>query len=161
MLPLTVLCAVFVVLQILGSLGVRVLRDWVLSLRWALAAMFLLTASAHWGTKRADLVSMVPPSFSDPELWVRLTGVAEIAGALGLLVPRAAPSAAAGLALLLCAMFPANVHAARAGLSIGGDPVTPLWPRSAIQLVFLALVLVAGFPPRRQGTSTTSESRRS
>jgi hypothetical protein len=41
-------------------------------------------------------------------------------------------------------MFPANVHAARAKLSIGGRPVTPLPQRSAMQLVFLAAVLGAG-----------------
>lgn len=35
-------------------------------------------------------------------------------------------------------MFPANVYAARAGLSIGDAPVTPLVPRAVLQVVFLA-----------------------
>jgi uncharacterized membrane protein len=91
---------------------------------------------------------MVPSVFPSPELLVTLTGIAEVVGAVGLLVPRVAPWAAGGLALLLLAMFPANVHAARAGLELGGAPVTPLVPRTVLQLVFLAAVLAAGFGRR-------------
>lgn len=57
--------------------------------------MFLVTASAHWGVRSPDLVRMVPLTFPDAELLVTITGVAEIAGAVGLLVPRLAPWAAA------------------------------------------------------------------
>jgi len=71
---------------------------------------------------RSDLVQVVPPSLPNPELLVTLTGVTEVAGPLGLLVPRVAPFAAGGLALLLVALFPANVHAAQAGLTMGGRP---------------------------------------
>lgn len=149
MLPFIVLVGSFLLLRALGLLGIRPFRSGVTSLRWALAVMFLLTASAHFGVRRADLVRMVPPSFPEPELLVTLTGVAEIAGAVGLLVPRLAPWAAAGLALLLVAMFPANVHAARAGLTIGGAPVTALGPRAVLQVIFLAAVLLAGRRGRR------------
>jgi hypothetical protein len=41
-------------------------------------------------------------------------------------------------------MFPANVHAARAKLSLDGRPVTPLPQRTVLQVVFLAAVLAAG-----------------
>ena len=150
MLPLAVLTIVYLVLWLVGSLGARPFRSSVACLRYALAAMFLLTASAHWGSRREDLVRMVPPSFQDPGMLVTWTGVAEIVGALGLLVPRVAPWAASGLALLLLAMFPANVHAARAGLTIGGEPVTPLLPRALIQIVFSAALLVAGFGGTRE-----------
>jgi hypothetical protein len=47
-------------------------------------------------------------------------------------------------------MFPANVHAARAGLSIGDVPVTPLVRRAVLQVVFLAAALVAGFGASRE-----------
>jgi uncharacterized membrane protein len=150
MTPLLVLAISFVVFLLAGRLGVRALRNWVTALRWSLSVMFLLTASAHFGSRRADLVRMVPDLFPDPELLVTLTGVAELAGAVGLLIPRLAPLAAGGLALLLLAMFPANVHAASAGLSIGGAPVTPLVPRAFMQVMFLAAVLLAGFGPRWQ-----------
>jgi uncharacterized membrane protein len=150
MTPLIVLIGMFLVLLAAGRLGVRSLRDWRLALRGGLAAMFLLTAWAHFGAPRGDLVRMVPPFFPAPELLVALTGVLEIAGAIGLLVPRLAPVAAAGLALLLLAMFPANVYAAREGLTLGGAPVTALGPRTLLQVVFLVAVLVGGFAGRRR-----------
>jgi hypothetical protein len=43
-------------------------------------------------------------------------------------------------------MIPANVSAARTGASIAGKPVTPIGPRTVIQLVFLAAAVAAGWP---------------
>jgi uncharacterized membrane protein len=141
MAPLVVLVSLFIVLAGLGLLGVSFFSGWHTPLRLALAGMFLLTASAHWGKRRPDLVRMVPPSFPKPDLLVTVTGVLELLGAAGLLAPALAPYAAAGLSLLLLAMFPANIHAARAGLSIAGRPVTPLGPRTAMQVVFLGATI--------------------
>lgn len=156
MTPFLVLVGSLLLFRALGALAIPFFRSWVTSLRWALAVMFLVTASAHFGDRRPDLVRMVPPSFPHAELLVTLTGVAEILGAAGLLLRRLAPWAAGGLALLLVALFPANVHAARAGLSIGGVPVTPLVPRAVLQVMFLGAVLVAGFraSPRKDPART-------
>src|SRR5215510_11892128 len=118
MQPLIVLLTMFLVLIV--PLG------WWDALRFALAGMFLLTASAHWGKRRPDLVRMVPPRLPPPHLLLTITGIPQLLGAAGLLVPHLAPYAAAALALLLLALFPANVHAARAGLTLAGRPVTPL-----------------------------------
>ena len=148
MAPFIVLVTSFVVLRLVGLLGLGVLGSWVTCLRVSLALMFLLTASAHWGRRRPDLVRMVPPGFPNPGLLVTLTGVAEILGAVGLLVPSAAPWAASGLAVLLLGVFPANVYAAKEALSIGGTPATPLVTRTILQLIFLGAVLLAGFAPR-------------
>ena len=68
--------------------------------------MFLLTASAHWGKRRPNLIKMVPAVFNRPDVLVSLTGVLEILGAVGLMIPAVARTAAAGLALLLVAVFP-------------------------------------------------------
>jgi uncharacterized membrane protein len=129
MQPLIVLAGVFALLIV--PLG------WWAALRFALAAMFLLTASAHWGKRRADLIRMTPAMFSRPDLLVTLTGIFEIAGAIGLLLPSLAPIAAAALALLLLGIFPANVRAAREGIGVGGRPPSPLPVRAAIQVIFL------------------------
>src|SRR5215471_6990933 len=86
---------------------------WWTALRIALAAMFLLGASAHWGKRRADLVRMVPAVLPRPDLLVTITGLCEVLGAVGLLIPRVAPVAALGLSLLLIVLFPANIRAAR------------------------------------------------
>jgi uncharacterized membrane protein len=138
MAPLIVLTALFIVFGALGLLGVPPLAGWHTPLRFALAGMFLLTASAHFGRRRADLIRMVPPAFPSPRALVTATGVLELFGAVGLLIAPLAPYAAAGLSLLLLAMFPANVHAARAGLTIGGRPVTALGPRIVLQIIFVA-----------------------
>jgi uncharacterized membrane protein len=138
MAPFIVLVVVFNVCFGLGKAGVPGLADWTVALRIALAAMFALGASAHWGKRRADLVRMVPTALPNAGLIVTLTGVAELAGAAGLLVPPFVRAAAIGLSLLLLAMFPANVHAARAKLTLGGRPATPLGRRTALQVVFLA-----------------------
>ncbi|WP_437820313.1 DoxX family protein [Sorangium sp. So ce1078] len=153
MAPLLVLSISFALLFLLGRLGVKHLASWLTCLRYALAAMFLLTASAHWGSRRAELVAMVPPALPYPELLVTATGVLEIAGAAALLVPRLAPWAAAGLTILLVAMFPANVHAARAGLTLGGSPVTPLVPRTLMQVVFLAATVAVTINARGRNRS--------
>src|SRR5688500_8848443 len=79
MLPLIIVVSAFTVLRTAGSLGVRGLTSWRTCLRWSLALMFLVTASGHWGSRRADLVAMVPPMFPSPGLLVTLTGILEIA----------------------------------------------------------------------------------
>ena len=129
MQPLIVLAVVFAMLIL--PFG------WWTALRIGLAAMFLLTASAHWGKRRADLIRMVPAVFPRPDLLVTVTGVCEILGAIGLLIPRLAAMAAIGLTLLLLAIFPANVRAAREAIGIAGRPATPLPMRAAIQVIFL------------------------
>jgi len=138
MAPFIVLIALFALLSLLGHFHLPVAFGWWTSLRLALAGMFLLTASAHWGKRRADLIRMVPPSFPRPDLLVTFTGILEILGAIGLMLPRVAPYAAIGLALMLLAVFPANVHAAHNRLTIGGRQVPALLPRALLQLIFLA-----------------------
>lgn len=146
MVPFIVLVISTLLLRIIGAAGVDLLNSWTWCLRGGLALMFLFTASAHWGKRRGDLIAMVPSVFPRPELMVSATGVFEILGAAGLLIPAIAPLAAACLAMLLIALFPANIRAAREGLTIGGRPTTALPLRTLLQLVFLAAVLVAGFP---------------
>ena len=138
MAPFIVLVVLFAMLSLLGHLRLPVAFGWWTSLRLALAGMFLLTASAHWGKRRPDLIQMVPPVFPRPDLLVTITGVLEILGAIGLMIPAVAPYAALGLSLMLLAVFPANVHAARNRLTIGAREVPALLPRTLLQVVFLA-----------------------
>jgi len=133
MAPLALLVVLF--LLVVVPLG------WQTALRVSLAGMFLLTASAHWGRRRPDLVRMVPKNLPRPELLVTITGICEILGAIGLVAPPSARWAAIGLTLLLIAVFPANVRAAQERITIGGKPATPLHARSLIQGVFLIATL--------------------
>ncbi|SCL61387.1 DoxX family membrane protein [Micromonospora chersina] len=145
MAPLIALIAGTAAARLAGLLGVDALDGWHSALRIGLALMFVLTGSAHFLSRRADLIAMVPPRLPRPDLLVTLTGVLELAGALGLLLPATARAAAAGLALLMLAMFPANVSAARRGLTLAGRPVTPVGVRTALQVVFVAAALAVVF----------------
>src|SRR3954470_15058754 len=123
MAPLIVLIVASIAFWLIGHAGVTVFQPIGTVLRTALTLMFLLTASAHWGKRRRDLIRMVPAVFPRPDLLVTLSGMLEIIGAIGLLIPSTAPAAAICLAVLLLALFPANVHAAREKLTIAGQPV--------------------------------------
>jgi uncharacterized membrane protein len=55
---------------------------------------------------------IVPPGMGDPALLVAVSGVAEVAGGLGVLVPATRRLSGLGLVALLIAVFPANLHMA-------------------------------------------------
>jgi uncharacterized membrane protein len=44
------------------------------------------------------------------------------------------------LIVLLIGMFVANVNAARKGVTLRGKPATPLWVRTPMQALFIALL---------------------
>ena len=149
MLPFYVMIGAILFARALGAFGWSPLDDWQAATRVGLSMMFFFTAAAHFAPRtRGDLVRMVPPAFPMPGLLVTLTGLAELAGAVGLLTPLAR-LAAYGLMLLLVAMFPANVHAARVGHTIGGRPHTRMALRLPLQVLWIALLWwsVRGMPP--------------
>jgi uncharacterized membrane protein len=141
MAPFVILISLFFLLIIAGHFEFPASFGWWTSLRLALSGMFFLTASAHWGRRRADLIKMVPPAFARADLIVTLTGILEMLGAAGLIVPTTAPYAAMGLSLLLVAVFPANIYAATHRLSIAGQRALPLLPRTLLQVLFLTATL--------------------
>ncbi|WP_216911915.1 DoxX family protein [Nocardia noduli] len=144
MAPLLVLLVVTALVRLAGWLGdIGPLDSLARAAALGLAAMFLLTGIAHFQQPRRDaLIAMVPPRLPNPATLVTVTGILELAGALGLLIPPTSALAAAGLALLLIAMFPANVHAARAGV---GVKTMPLPLRGLVQLVFLGATALVIF----------------
>lgn len=139
MAPLIVMLAAWLVARSIGFTGVWPYADsWSGALRFALAAMFVFTAVSHFHPRtRPELIRMVPATLPAPELLVSATGVLEVLGAIGLLVPQTLRVAAYGLMALLVAMFPANVHAARAGLMIAGHRATALFWRLPLQLFWI------------------------
>jgi uncharacterized membrane protein len=87
---------------------------------------------------------MVPRAFVRPMLMVYVTGVCELAGAAGPIEPRTRVIASVALIVMLVAMFPANIKAAREGLTISGKLATPLWLRAPMQVLFIGLLWWAG-----------------
>jgi uncharacterized membrane protein len=124
----------------LGALGLPRFGSWKESTRHALAVLFLFTASAHFTDMRHDMARMVPEAVPWPEAVVALTGLCEIAGAIALLVPRLRRAAGVALIVFLIAVFPANVRAAREGVTLGGSAATPLRWRVPMQVLLIGLV---------------------
>jgi uncharacterized membrane protein len=139
-----VLIGSFVVFGGLGLAGVGPWQDWPHALRWSLAVMFLVAASARLGPLRRGLITMVPPGLPRPALLVDVAGALEALGALGLLWDRTAPAAAICLALLMVALFPANIYAARAA-GVSRRLAIPLPVRATQQVVFIAAAIAAAF----------------
>ena len=136
------------VVQILATLVARSLVGWREAARIGLAAMFLFTAGSHFSSLKYDLAAMIPPPLTGALWLIYLTGVLEAAGAIGLLIPRLRRSAAWGLLALLIALFPANVYAAVAGVTLGGAAATPLWFRTPLQVFWMAVLWTTTLSPR-------------
>jgi len=92
-------------------------------------------------------VQIVPPFFPAPLALVYLSGLAEIAVGIGLLIRRTRRYAAWATVALLVAIFPANVYMATHGVVIegmpgGGDPSALVrWGRLPLQGVLILLAL--------------------
>ena len=124
-----------------------------LVLRIALAAVFAFMGVLHFVPSVArGMRAMIPPPLRRPG-WpaalVIITGVCELAGAAGLLVPWDGLRLAAGICLVvfLVAVFPANAYAARDPERFGRTAI-PFWPRLAGQVVLIAAVILAAWPLR-------------
>ncbi len=153
-----VLAISFLVLRGVGWLRVKQLSSWREAGRGALAVMFVFTGISHFTTMKYDFAAMIPPSLPN-DLWViYLTGVLEIAGAIGLLIPRTRRLAGICLVLLLVVLFPANIHAAVNEIPLRGEAPTPLWIRGPMQLLFIGMVWWTSIkePPSAQRTGGDS-----
>ena len=142
MAPLIILLAGSVAARIVGWLGVDYVDTWGKAIAVGLAAMFVLTGVAHFVPPlRDNLIAIVPPQLPAPGLLVSITGVLEFLGAVGLLVPVTRVAAAVCLLLLMLAMFPANIYAAR----MPNPPksmTTQLPLRTAEEIVYLAAAVM-------------------
>lgn len=141
MVPFVVMVGALLLFRGLGALGVPLLTNWQDCARYALAVLFLFTASARLTPMKEDLVKMVPKIFPYPRLLVYVTGACEALGAIGLLIPATRSVASLSLVALLVAMFQANIDAALKHVPLHGKQPTPLWPRLFMQLVYIGLAL--------------------
>jgi len=140
MLVLLVLVASILILRGLGFVGISALASWPAAVRDGLAVVLLFTASAHFTPMKEDLIRMTPQWVPRPRAMVFFTGLCELAGAIGLVIPMTRRAAGIALILFFIAVLPANIHAARAAITLRGRPPTPLWLRLPMQIFFIVLV---------------------
>jgi uncharacterized membrane protein len=101
--------------------------------RAALSALFIGAGINHFVMPR-PYRAMMPPSLAhrSKEL-VEISGVAEVLGGLGVLIPRTRRASGVGLIALLIAVFPANVYMAQAHERFARIPRWALYARLPLQ----------------------------
>lgn len=125
------------------------------ALLWLLAIAYAYAGYRHLATP-APFLAITPPWVPHPAFVVAATGVAELAGAIGLLVPTTRKAAGWGLALYALCVWPANFHHALANVAIGGETLSWWYhgPRLAMQPLIIWWALWAGgvtdWPLRRR-----------
>ncbi len=115
------------------------------ALRYVLAAVYAPFGLLHLRSPDAFLPIM-PPQIPNPHAVVVLTGACEVAGAVGLLVPRTRKAAGVALALYAACVYPANIYHAFAHRHV--PPLPDSWwyhgPRLVFQPVLIWWALFAG-----------------
>jgi uncharacterized membrane protein len=126
---------------------------WKRVLRWILAVFMTLAGINHF-VSPAVYVGMMPAVLPAPLALVYVSGIAEMAGGLGLLHPRTRKLAAWGLIALFLAVVPANINMAINHLPLGDHavPAWALWARLPLQLVLIAWAYLFTRGETRGGT---------
>lgn len=104
-------------------------------------AIFFVAAGINHFVHPGAYVRIVPSWLAGPAQLVQITGICEVLGGIGVLIPNARRFAGAGLVALLVAVFPANVQMAQHP-ELYADMGTALefYVRLPLQLVLIAWV---------------------
>ena len=113
----------------------------------ALAAVFIGMGINHFRPGPAKIMAkMIPPYLRRegafrPINLVYFTGVCEVLGGVGLLIPQTRLAAVIALIVFLVAVFPANIYASQHKETFRSLAI-PFWPRLAGQLALIAALVV-------------------
>jgi uncharacterized membrane protein len=119
------------------------------AVRLILAAFMVGVGVMHF-VDPEPFVRIVPPYLPAPAALVAVSGVFEVLGGIGLLVPWARRFAGLGLVALFVAVFPANVYMATHGIQpVDGVEVSAVaaWGRLPLQLVLIWIAWWTSKPP--------------
>jgi len=108
-------------------------------LRGVLAVAIIVVGITHF-IRPDQYARIVPPELPYPVALVYISGVFEILGGIGLMIPLVSVAAAWGLIALFVAVFPANINQAIHSIPIEGIPHHPLlyWFRLPFQAVLIS-----------------------
>lgn len=108
--------------------------------------LFISTGIMHF-TAAPGFRAIVPPQLGHADALVAISGVAELAGGIGLLVPATRSAAGIGLIALLVAVWPANIYMAFAANDFASvAPAWVLWARVPLQIPLVWWVIAARRP---------------
>lgn len=109
------------------------------ALRLGTGLAFMAVGTMHFVIEKF-FIAIVPKSLPNPKLLVQISGVAEIAGGLGLLIPATRRLAGKGLLALLVSVFPANINMAVNSERFKNFPAWSLWARLPLQFLMMRIV---------------------
>jgi uncharacterized membrane protein len=146
MKPLIVLLSVFAI-SLLINKALRGKFEFAFSGRIAMSAMLMFTAVAHF-TLTKGMEMMLPDFIPSKTEVVYLTGIIEIAAAIGLFIPNLRMTTAWLLIVFFLLILPANIYASIRQVDIQngtfeGNGLTYLWFRIPIQILFIVWTYLA------------------
>ena len=112
---------------------------------FAVAAFFCFAGVGHF-TNAEFFIAIMPPYLPWHAALVYISGVFEILGGIGILVPATRRLAGWGLLALLVAVYPANIHMAMNPELFPDMPPAALYGRLPLQFVFAVIVWFAMRP---------------
>lgn len=115
---------------------------------WVLAAFYIAGGMNHF-LNPGPYLRMMPGYLPWHHELVAVSGMAEVLGGLGILVPKLRVAAGWALIALLVAVFPANLHVALHGWEGVALPQWVLWARLPFQALFVAWVYWTCVAPGR------------
>lgn len=119
-----------------------------------LSIFFIFVGILHF-FQTAFFESAVPPYIPHPTEMVVISGVFEILGGIGVLIPALKKWAGLGLILLLLAVYPANIHMALHNELFPKIPPAVLWFRLTLQPLLMYAVWLCTL--KRQKSSTEKQ----
>jgi uncharacterized membrane protein len=113
-------------MTVVARVGGLVWLDTQLRGRISLACLFVVTGLGHFA-KTTEMAEMLPAWVPLRFALTYVTGVLELAGAIGLLLPRVSRIAGVCLMAFLVLVFPANVYASINQVAMGGHEAGPMY----------------------------------
>ena len=121
-----------------AKIGASPVKNFWDNARIATGLTFIFTGATHF-LMPDKYLEMMPPFVPFPLFTVYASGVLEILGGLGLILPLTKRLASYGLIALLLAVFPANIYVALNNVQLGGfmNYAIYQWLRLPMQLVLM------------------------
>jgi uncharacterized membrane protein len=104
--------------------------------RVVMGVLYVVAGTAHFVLMRT-YEGIMPDYLPAHRALVLVSGVAEIVGGLGVLVPQTRRAAAWGIVVLLICVMPANVWMVQHPERYPGFPLWAMWVRLPLQLVLI------------------------
>ena len=107
------------------------------------ASIFYIAAGIMHFVRPESYLKLMPPYLPWHMALVQISGVCEIMGGVGLLIPQTRRLAALGLVAMLVAIVPANLYMATNPVEAGAAAVAPVirWGRLPLQFALIWWVL--------------------